>query len=233
MIKKKSNFNGEKASLIYGVEIKKIRERQHNERTALFDDLQSRNMRKQGPGYHKIFELVAKQIEEDIEIYVDALLSTIDESRIVDEDDEKALIQDMVNHLEAIVNLENSAVRRKLHADGWASEKAFNDAALAALPNKSLSTRQYLTDKIRLKVKNLNDELKKKRKGPIKKLFSSEFYKTGTSMFYKWLWGIVGLVVLSLLGLWWRSCVQQEKKKKENTLNQVFVPYQKTLIKTF
>lgn len=169
LMKKEPNFNKNKANLIYTIEIKEknIREKHSQEMKVLFNDLERRGMRKQGPGYLQIAELKGKQIEEDIEIYVNALLSTIDKNRVVYEEDEKVLIQDMVDRLEAIVKSENNGIRRRLHADGWANEKAFSDAALAALPSKSLFIRNYLTQKIQLRAINVNDELKKKHKSDL------------------------------------------------------------------
>lgn len=122
-------------------------------------------------------------------MYVDSLLSTIDESERVKDEGEKELIHDMVNFLEATVESENNGIRSRLHADGWINDKAFSDAMLRVLPNKSLSTRQYLTNKIRLKIRNVNDTVDKKHKSPIKALLSNEFFKTGKSMLFKWVWG--------------------------------------------
>jgi hypothetical protein len=160
-MKKKHNFDKQQAYLIYEMQITKLRERHRKDRMLLFEDLQRRNMRNQGPGYQQINELVSKQIEEVSEIYVDALLSTIDESEKVSDKDEKTLIQNMANLLEGIVRKENSGIRSRLHADGWIHDKPFSEAMLTVLHQKSLLTRQYLTNRIRLKIRNVNDAFDK------------------------------------------------------------------------
>lgn len=222
-MKSKHNFDKQKAYLIYEVQIKELREKHSGERRLLFDDLQRRNMRRQGPGYQQINDLVSKQIKEVTEMYVDSLLSTIDESERVKDEGEKELIHDMVNFLEATVESENNGIRSRLHADGWINDKAFSEAMLRALPNKSLATRQYLTNKIRLKVRNVNDTVDKKHKNPIKALLSNEFFKMGKSMLFKWVWGIVGAILLGFLAYWWKSCDQSEKHKHETIRNHAVI----------
>ena len=150
-------FNSSKATMLYENAMKNIREKHRQEIDELFAHLQETGMYRQGPGYRLWTDLLAKHIEENSGAFVESMLNSTDKNHPVAPQTEEFLIERTVRHLEHLVNSDNSGFRRKLVGEGWEGDKPFVKAHLAELPYKSLAIRQYLTNRIRLHVLEINE----------------------------------------------------------------------------
>ena len=177
-MKKSDIYNQAKASMLYENSMKKLREKHRPQLDKLFQHLVETKMHRQDPGYAQYIDLMAKQIEENAEAYTDALLNSVHLDRRIHEEAEKILVDEMLHNLNHAVETRNGGFRRKLISEGWEQDKSFCQSMLSQLPQKSLSTCQFLTNKIRLKVIAIGLRLSSG-------FFLTLAYYVRNSMFYK------------------------------------------------
>lgn len=166
-------FNQSKARMLYENEVTKNREKHRKELGELRQHLVVTGMHRQGPGYAQYIDLVNKHIGENAEAFMVALLDSITTDRKLNEESEKILIDEMLNNLNQATASCNSDFRRKLISEGWEQDESFCQSMFSQLPRESLSTGQFLTNKIRLKVIAINEEYDRKHKIALEKDTSS------------------------------------------------------------